>query len=257
MKKLLISFTTYPRDGIKTYELLEKTFNSMIEGQDLSSLTIKIIVVGDDMMYVDHLEPIFKNFDCEVFNININDALRNMLHVPKEVRWRQAVQRSKIFILEKALEYDFDYILMSADDEIYMNNKITTSIEYIEKYNNPDFVFSLGMYLNNTIIPENRDIFSQPESGKCISSGCLYNLRNKIFINTMLQIRKNKWQNTLDLISSGKSEEEMISYIKPEDSEMWHELWINFNKKYFTSILIPIVLINHSEERTLFNYLDE
>ena len=233
MKKLLISFTTYPRDGIKTYSLLDKTFKSMIEGQDLSALTIKIIVVGDDYTDIEYLKPIFKNFDYEMFNININDALRNKVNVPKEVRWRQAVQRSKIFILEKVLEYDFDYILMSADDEIYMNNKITTSIEYIEKYNNPDFVFSLGMYLNNTIIPKNRNIFSQPEPEKCISSGCLYNLRNKIFINTMLQIRKQKWQNTLDIISSGKSEKEMISYIKPEDSEMWQELWINFNNKYF------------------------
>jgi hypothetical protein len=121
MVKLLISFTTYPRKG-ETYGLLENTFKSLMLNQDLTHHTIKIIVVGDDYPNIDELKPIFNNFDTEFYNINVNDALRNY-NISREIKWKQSVQRSKIFILEKALTYDFDYILMSSDDDIYINNK--------------------------------------------------------------------------------------------------------------------------------------
>lgn len=57
--KLLISFATYPRDGKSTYSMLERTYKSLIENQELSIHDIKILVVGDDYSNIEELKPIF------------------------------------------------------------------------------------------------------------------------------------------------------------------------------------------------------
>ncbi len=243
--KLLISFTTYPRDGKTTYGLLENTFKSLIENYN-KNIIIKIIVVGDDYNNLDELKPIFNDYDVEFYNININDALRNKKHIDKEIRWMHAVQRSKIFILEKALTYKFDYILMSSDDDIYINDKLNTSIEYIKKYNYPDFIFSLGINYKNVIIPNNN--IQYPIAYKCISSGCLYKLSNKKFINKIIIFRKNRWDYVIN-------NHIFKNNIKPEDAELWKFLMNYFKINRFKSVLIPIVMINHSTEKSLFNYI--
>lgn len=249
---LIISFATYPRDGILTYKLLENTFNSLIKDQDLSNINIKILVVGDDYSNIEELKPIFKDFDTDFYNINIDDALRNKKDIPFKVKWMQAVQRSKIFILNKAINMDYDYILMSADDEIYLNKKIETSIEYIQNHNQPDFIFSLGKYISKTIIPKEIDIDSYPKPGNCISSGTLYKLKNKNFINTIINFRKSRWNYLENIINKNQSFQE----IQPEDAELWEYLRNFFIKKEFTSILIPIVLIDHITEKTLKKYIN-
>lgn len=249
---LIISFTTYPRDGLATYDLLEKTFNSLIENQDLSYINIKILVVGDDYSNIDELKPIFKGYDCEFYNINIDNALRNKKDIPFKIKWMQAVQRSKIFILEKAIKMNYDYIIMSADDELYLNKKIETSIKFIQNYNQPDFIFSLGKYLSNKIIPQNNNIDSYPISSNCISSGTLYKLKNKNFINTIIDFRKSRWNFLENIINTKTSFDE----IKPEDAELWTYLSNFFIKKQFISILIPIILIDHITEGTLKKYIN-
>ena len=249
---LIISFTTYPRDGIATYGLLEKTFKSLIDGQDLSNFNILIIVVGDDYMNLDELRPIFNGFNCEFYNINIDNALRNNMKVPKIIKWYQAVQRSKIFILEKTIQLDYDYILMSADDELYINKKIETSFDYIKKYDYPDFIFNLGKYINDRIIPNNTNIDSYPQPGNCISSGIIYKLKNKDFINIIINFRKQRWSFLENLINMNDT---VYKNIQPEDAELWEYLGKYFNDKQFKSILIPIVLIDHYSERSLFNYI--
>jgi hypothetical protein len=249
---LIISFTTYPRDGIATYGLLEKTFKSLIDDQDLSNFNILIIVVGDDYMNLDELRPIFNGFNCEFYNININNALRNNIKVPKIIKWCQAVQRSKIFILEKTIQLDYDYILMSADDELYLNKKIETSFDYIKKYDYPDFIFNLGKHINGQIIPNNTNIDSYPQPSNCISSGTIYKLRNKDFINIIINFRKQRWSALENLINMNNK---VYKNIKPEDAELWNYLEKYFNNKQFKSILIPIVLIDHYSEGSLFNYI--
>ncbi len=244
--KLLISFTTYPRNGT-TPELLKNTFNSLFNNVDLTNIIIRIIVVGDDYANIDELKPIFKDFDTEFYNININNALRNY-DIANEIKWKQAVQRSKIFILEKALTYDFDYIMMSSDDDIYINNKLSESINYLEKYK-PDFLFNQGYYINNKIIPCNINI-SYPLPGKCISSGCIYNLRNIQFINTIIDFRKQKWDEVMSVCNK-----QHIYRIRAEDYQLWEYMIPFFKSKKFTSVLIPKVLISHDTEMTLFNYL--
>lgn len=247
---LLISFTTYPRDGIITYGLMEKTFKSLMEDQDLSQFNINIIVVGDDYMNLDELKPIFNGYECEFVNININDALRNNESVPRNVKWYQAVQRSKIFILERALISDYDYLLMSADDELYMNKKIETSFTYIKKYDYPDFIFSLGKHIDGNIIPGNTMIDSYPIPSNCISSGCIYKIKNKEFINLILNFRKYRWSDLEKCSNNGR-----YRSIQPEDAEQWKYLENYFSTKKFRSILIPIVLIDHYSEKSLFNYI--
>jgi hypothetical protein len=245
MVKLLISFTTYPRKG-ETYGLLENTFKSLMLNQDLTHHTIKIIVVGDDYPNIDELKPIFNNFDTEFYNINVNDALRNY-NISREIKWKQSVQRSKIFILEKALTYDFDYILMSSDDDIYINNKLTECIDVINTIK-PDFIFSQGYYIKNKVIPGDINI-NYPMPGNCISSGCLYNLRNIDFINTIIDFRKQKWQEVIDMVNKKKVR------ILPEDYQLWQFLMAFFKSQRFIAHLIPKILVNHMTEKTLFNYI--
>lgn len=247
---ILISFTTYPRDGKSTYDLLEKTYKSLFDNQNLTNLHIKILVVGDDYLNIEELKPIFKSHHAEFYNININDALRYK-NIPYEVKWKQSVQRSKIFILEKALELEYDYILMSSDDDIYLNKKIETSIQYIKKYNEPDLLFNLGIHFNSQIIPKNEEIYSYPKKKNCISSGIIYKLKNKEFIKTIINFRKSRWEELIKLMKKNKS----YKTIMPEDAELWDYLENFFIKKQFTSILIPKILVNHETEGTLKNFI--
>lgn len=279
--KLLISFATYPRKGNDTYQLFKRTFKSLIDDQDLSNIDIKFIVVGDDYTNIDELKPIFNDYgykdqlDYTFYNININDALRNVKGLPFEVKWKQAVQRSKIFILEKTLELypDYDYILMSADDEIYINKKIENSLIYMQK-NKPDFIFNFGMSYNGKILPDDKYArFGYPLPSQCISSGCIYHLKNKQFINTILRFRKYRWSILSNIIKSESSIKKYIdeqttvnnlymirknpSYtIQPEDNEFYEFMKPYFMKKIFTSVLIPKILIHHETQYTLQKYID-
>jgi len=251
--KLLVSFTTYPRKDGSTYELINNTYKSLFNNQDLSNIDIDIIVVGDDYPNIDELKPIFKNYKTTFYNINQGKALRNYNTISKTLKWKQAVQRSKIFIFEKVLQNysDYDYILMSADDELYLNKKIETSIQYIKNNNYPDFIFNLGIHINNKIIPEDTSL-NYPIQGNCISSGCIYKIKNKDFIHTILNFRKNRWKFFVKTIYYHT----LRNKVKPEDAEQWEFLESYFKKNHFTSILIPQVLIHHYTEKTIFNSID-
>lgn len=279
--KLLISFATYPRKGNDTYQLFKRALKTLICDQDLSNVDLRFIVVGDDYPNMDELKPIFdeygyKNEENYVFyNINVNNALRNVKGLPFDVKWKQAVQRSKIFILEKAIMAynNYDYILMSADDEIYINKKVETSIQYIKMYNRPDFVFNFGISYNGKILPDNKHIAPYPFPSQCILSGSLYNLKNKQFINTIINFRKYRWSILENIIKDDESIKRFIkeqgninvSYmvrknplysIYPEDNEFFEFIKPFFIKKTFTSLLIPKILINHETQYTLKNYID-
>jgi len=278
--KLLISFATYPRKNDDTYRLFERTFKTLIDNQNLSNVDLKFIVVGDDYTNINELKPIFNNYnykdgqDYQFYNINVNDALRNVKGLPFEVKWKQAVQRSKIFILEKVISIytDYDYILMSADDEIYINKKIETSIEYIQKYNEPDFVFNFGLSYNGIILPDKKYAGTgYPLPSQCISSGCIYKLKNKQFINTIIRFRKYRWSILSNIIKDNLSIEKYINEqknntfmvrknplytINPEDNEIYEYMKPFFMKKIFTSLLIPKLLIHHETQYTLQKYID-
>ena len=109
--KLLISFSTYPRNNRVTFNSLQDTFSSLIKN-DKINIDIEFIVVGDDYPNIDELSSIFNGYKVSFFNINQNTALRKE-KISKEIIWSQAVQPSKIFILEYALKTDYDYLLMS------------------------------------------------------------------------------------------------------------------------------------------------
>jgi hypothetical protein len=260
--KLLISFATYPRRGRDTYQLLQKTFHSLIKEDVLLGLEIEFIVVGDDYPNIEELQPIFHDYRVTFYNINENSALRNE-PISKEIRWAQAVQRSKIFILEKALEMDYDYILMSADDETYRNRKISTTIASIKEHSLPDFVFSAGTHNKSEqqptkILPVKPCLYPEPEN--CISSGCMYNLRNRVFIQDMIDFRKRCWFDVELYIQACKHQNSnymsaMEQRIKPEDYQLWRYLLPKFENHVYSCVFIPIVLIHHGPERSLFQYI--
>jgi hypothetical protein len=261
--KLLISFATYPRRGKITFDLLQRTFSSLITN-DISidvEFEFEFIIVGDDYPNIEELSPIFNGYKATFYNINQNNALRKE-KIAKEIIWSQAVQRSKIFILEKALETDFNYILMSSDDDEYLNNKISTSLKSIEANNYPDFIFNLGIYTQDCgkeiILPRNNSPYPEPQN--CISSGCIYKLTNKQFICDIINFRKQCWFDIELYINAYKNNN--TSYInifrqriKPEDYQLWAYLGSFFKNNIYTSLLIPKVLIHHGPERTLFNYI--
>lgn len=259
--KLLISFATYPRKGTVTFELLKKTFSSLIINDTLINIDFEFIVVGDDYPNIEELSPIFNGYKVTFYNINENTALRKE-KINKEIIWSQAVQRSKIFILEKALQTDYDYILMSSDDDTYLNNKISTSISYIQSHNFPDFIFNLGIYTSNdlkqTIFPMNNSPYPEPKN--CISSGCIYKLKNKAFIYDIINFRKQRWLDVELYINACKNNKKNYTdalerRIKPEDYQLWSYLGRFFKNNIYTSLLIPEILIHHGVERTIFNFL--
>jgi hypothetical protein len=213
------------------------------------------MVIGDDYKNINELEPILAGFNYEIFNINIDDALRDK-KIDKEIKWSHSVTRSIIFSFEKCLQYDFDYILISADDELYLNNKLITFIDYIEKYNSPDFIFSLAYYIHKHIIfPRSYnkiDLMSNfPLSKNVIESGTMYKLTNKKFINEIINFRKERWN-----YIQTKIDEKLFKFdVEPEDVELWDFLLPKFKTKIYTSLLIPIVTIDHFSERSLLKFI--
>lgn len=262
MMKLLISFTTYPRSGKTTFELLQHTFDSLIKRDTLEHISYEFLVVGDDYPTIQELSPIFYGYTVTFYNINQHTALRKE-NISKEVRWAQAVQRSKIFILEKALEMDYDYILMSADDETYMNRKISTSMRHITENNEPDFVFSAGTHTPghghaNTVLPSRPCLYPEPEN--CISSGCIYKLRNRKFIQDIIDFRKYCWLDVEMYIRACNHKQMhymsmMEKRIKPEDYQLWCHMLPKFQHQVYSCVFIPLPLIHHGPERSLFQYL--
>jgi hypothetical protein len=260
--KLLISFATYPRKGNATFGLLQHTFNSLVKQDKLQDIELECIVVGDDYPGIDELAPIFDGYRVTFYNINEDKALRNE-PISKEIKWAQAVQRSKIFILEKALTMDYDYLLMSADDETYLNRKISTCLSYIKENNEPDFVFHAGTHnaepnMKSIVLPRSPCLYPEPEN--CISSGCLYKLRNRAFIQDMIDFRKRCWFDVELYIHACKHHNlnymsVMEQKIKPEDYQLWRYLLPLFQNQVYTCLFIPKVMIHHGLERSLFHYM--
>jgi hypothetical protein len=263
---LILGFLTYPRDNSNiTYQLLEQTFNSLIKGQNLTNINIKIIVVGDDYPNIDELKPIFNGFDVSFYNINCNDALRNTdLH--REFIWCYAPLRSIIFLHRKAMELSgsFDYLLLSADDEHYLDGKLATSLLYINHYNKPDLIYTLGKYGNDLILPRSFEDYSitiyphYPVPENVVASGILYNLKNGTFMNDVLQFRNRQ----LDFLQSCMRNNTAIypdmysmNTLYPEDAQLWNYLQDKFIHNEYRSILIPMVFIHHYSERTVFNFI--
>jgi hypothetical protein len=259
--KIIIGILTYPRDhSNKTYVALKRTFDSLIKNVDLTNHTIKVIVIGDDYEKVEELSPIFEGYDTSFFNINVNDALRNK-QIPGNVIWCYACVRSVQTMLEKALEMadSYDYLLLSSDDDEYINNKMITSIDYIQKYNSPDLVYSLGIYRKGQIMPGNynkTDLeLNCPTPENVIAAGMLYNLKNRPFIEDIIAYRAAQYQKLLEYIKINKFTPIHRNHLFPEDAQLWYYLQPLFKSKKYRSLLIPHVLVNHDTEKTVLNYI--
>jgi len=258
--KVLIGITTYPRNGIITYKLLKDTVNTLFDSyKEIQNVFLHIIIVGDDYKNIEELRYIFNEIPVkiDIYNININNALRNK-NTFKEVKWMHAVTRSLIFLFEKALESDYDYLLISADDEKYTNSMLKTNINYIRKYNNPDFIYSMGKHMNNNIYPlyfnKSNLLLNYPEPENCIESGTFYKLQNKVFIKDVIDFRKKRWEKVNIFIEySGTNYKD--NGIKPEDAELWEYLLPKFKSKEYSSLLVPHILIDHFTEQSIYDYL--
>jgi hypothetical protein len=262
--KLILGFLTYPRDNTHiTFELLQNTFHSLVKKQNVQSIDIKIIVVGDDYPKIEELRPIFDGFDVSLYSINTKDALRNTdLH--PEFIWCYAPVRSVIYLHEKTLELSdsYDYLLLSADDEKYFDGKLQSTLEYAKKYNNPDLIYTLARYGETIILPRSFNssklLENYPRPGDVIASGIYYNLKNKDFILDIIEFRKKQWEYLQSCIREKKAnypEMYVISKLYPEDAQLWDYLTDKFIKKTYTSLLIPTILIHHFSERTVFKYI--
>jgi len=153
--------------------------------------------------------------------------------------------------------------LMSSDDDVYLNNKLSKSISYIHANNYPDFVFNRGTHNHtandkNIIIPINNTPYPEPQN--CIASGCIYKVSNKNFLRTMINFRKSCWLDVelykIACQSKNTSYMQILEKrIKPEDYQLWAYLSNYFKDNTYTSLFIPEILIHHGPERSLFNYL--
>jgi hypothetical protein len=256
--KFVLVFLTYPRDYSNiTYQLLSNTFNSLKNNNGLDLSTIKIIVIGDDYdNMAETLSPIFSGYDCDYYNINLNDAVRNK-KLNKKICWKQACTRSIIYAFEKSLEYKYDYVFLSSDDDLYTNDKINISTQYIHKYNYPDFVFSLARHVNKQILPPQYDninlLNNFPQNSKVIQSGTLYKLQNTQFIYQCIQIMKNCNNHLLDYIKNNNLPVN-DNDVPVNDGYLWDQLNPLFKNNTFSSLLIPIVLTFHDTEQTITQY---
>jgi hypothetical protein len=259
--KIIIGVLTYPRDySDKTYNSLKRTFDSLVKNVDLRSHTIKVLVIGDDYNNIEELSPIFEGYDASFFNINVNDALRNK-DIPGDIIWFYACVRSVQTLFEKALAMadSYDYLLLSSDDDEYINNKLTTSIGYIHKYGYPDLVYSLGIYRKGRIMPHTYNKkaleLNYPLPENVIAAGMLYNLKNRKFIEDNIQFRAQQYQKLLQYIQTGNFKQIGPDHLFPEDAQLWHYLQPQFKSKKYRSLLIPEVLVNHDTEKTVLNYI--
>jgi hypothetical protein len=259
--KIIIGVLTYPRDhSDKTYTALKRTFDSLVKKVDLTNHSIKVLVVGDDYEKVEELSPIFEEYDTSFFNINVNDALRNK-KIPGEIIWFYACVRSVQTLFEKALELadSYDYFLLSSDDDEYINNKLTTSIDYIEKYKYPDLVYSLGFFRKGRIMPhtynQKKLESNYPIPENVIAAGMLYNLKNRPFIEDIIQFRAAQYQKLLEYIKADTFTPIGPNHLFPEDAQLWHYLQPHFKSKKYRPLLIPVVLVNHDTEKTVLNYI--
>lgn len=248
---LIIGFLTYPRPDKSTYGLLEKTFKSVIANQDLSEFNIRCIVVGDDYPNITELSPIFEGYCVEFHNINTGDAMRHK-KIPHVHIWHHAVTRSCICIFEKVKEYSdsVDYLLLSADDEEYINYKLLLTEAYAIHYKQPDLIFSRGITFTGEAYPP-MDL-PYPMTGLVIASGVCYKVKRSEIVQDILQFRKTRWEKVCEAITTG-----VFDGIAAEDAEVWDYLEDKFKENIYTSVMIKECTINHYTQGTILRYLEQ
>lgn len=253
--KLLLVFLTYPRDGKTTYGLMKKTVESLGLQKLPSDLELQILVVGDDYPHMEELRPLFEGFRCEFVDKAVGCALRHS-GAPREIIWAQAACRGLIWAYEQGLERfgDYDYIMISDDDEEYINDKIGTTVKYAKEYNYPDFIYSRGIYCGSTHLPHTYDssnlLANPPRNSNAIASGCWYSLRNRVFIEDIIRFRKERWALVEQGLRTGN-----YGGVYAGDAEMWDHLGPLFKQGTFSCLLVPHLLIHHYSERSVYNYV--
>jgi hypothetical protein len=252
--KFIIGFSTYPRANGSTFSLLSRTVQSIIANQDLRDHTLKFIVVGDDYPNMEQeLSPIFTGFDVEMYNISENDALRNKKNVPNEVKWYYCSMRNLTLNWEKALEYsdEYDYFILSDDDEEYLNYFILNQAAYIEKYNYPDLTFSAGITACGQIYPPQPLPFPCPHL--VFKSGMAYNIKNGDFIRDLIEFSKQVWIKLESCITRNSFENEGLFC---GDAQLWEYLIPKFQNNIYRALFIPEILINHYTQGSMLQELD-
>ncbi len=256
---LIIGFLTYPRNGIDTPNIFKRTITSLFENKDLNNYgKIKIIIVGDDYDAIqEQIKPLFEiyPFEVSIYNINHKNALRNMKNVPSMHKWEHACTRSVIYLIEKAMEEEnnYDYLMISSDDDLYINDTLKSYNDGIIQFNSPDLIFCNGVHNNGEVLPKQKyadPTKNSPTSGDTIASGIFFSLTNKEFINDILKFRKNRWNHVQTCINNN-----YFHNIGPEDAELWDYLKPKFENNVYRSALIDKTLINHDTEGTINKYI--
>lgn len=235
---LIIGIATYPRPDGSTYSKLEKTIKSIFNDPNLHGHNLKFIIVGDDYPTMkEELMPIFTNIDVEMYNIP--NALRNM-NLEKKYVWYYAAARSFIMIWEKGLEYnkDYNYLIISDDDEEFINNFLSVQIQYIKQYNFPDLTFIGGYTTTGEIYPPVN--LSYPVPSLVFKSGTGFNIRNDEFIRDTISFFNYRWENLMKCIKDN-----VYNELYACDYEYWTYLMPKFKNNIYRSQFIPHVLINH------------
>ena len=131
------------------------------------------------------------------------------------------------------------------DDDFYSPNYFTLLARTIEKYCDQDLIFGLGEYLNFLILPRKyNEILTKNSPTPCdtISSGVVFKVGGKFFLD-ITQFLEKRWM----LVSKNLHKPDL-----PNDLLMWTYLKPKFNDGAYTSILMPVVIVYHDTEKTIF-----
>ena len=248
MTKILLSICTYPRKNNKTPEVFSKMCKTLFQNIP-ENFKLEILIIGDDYPNINiDFKSILEILKIKytLVNINENNALRNM-DANKMLKWHHACTRSLIYAFNFSIESNFDYIITFSDDDYYCNTYFLNINKAIINYNEPDLIYSLGMYCNNIILPRryNKNLkLNSPTACNTISSGIAFKCKNKLFIQDIIQLLQRRWE----IIVSNLNKED-----EPNDALMWNYLKPKFNKNIYSSFLIPKVLVYHDTEYSIFD----
>lgn len=250
--KLFFGFATYPRKKKSTPELFNNTCLSLFK-KIPNDVEIHVKIIGDDYPNIqEELEPIISKYvkNYEIIDINKGNALRNIAK-NKTLIWEQACTRSILFGFKYVLNKDYDYFTFFSDDDSYSEDYISSMVE-IMKLKNVDLIYSLGRFKKNKILPRkyNKEDMSKnyPQPNDTIATGIAFNCKNNFFIEDNIRNLENMWEKTLSCINSN-------CRLYPNDALMWKHLAPKFEKKIYSSYLIPKVLVYHDTELTIFEEL--
>jgi hypothetical protein len=201
--KLAIVIATYMRKNNSSPKNIRNVFK-MLRQQTYKDF--KVFIVGDCYENNEEFENLCDEYNDDIYYKNLDKHFRNNYFNIRANKWASGGCNARYHGIKKAFEENYDYYLHLDDDDIWLDNHVSSIVETIKAIPKLDFAFTYGKLKNYMLPREYKSVNSIYLNNLEVKHGDIIHSSWCINLNTMFAHLKEIYDlrlNTIDKIQNG------------------------------------------------------